>query len=145
IAELPLRVLGGSRAEVSSMDCRKRQTPTATPAKPGELPYGLDAVMGRASRAWPDWVAVPQNDGVETESRAIGSKHQVRNSHGILCRNRRVFERKGTDKLTWKMHRFGRIERKALMLRMIEIASQISGVFAKRPSTNDSPWLLSGL
>jgi len=47
--------------------------------------------------------------------------------------------------LTWKMHRFGRIERKALMLRMIEIASQISGVFAKRPSTNDSPWLLSGL
>ena len=51
----------------------------------------------------------------------------------------------GRAVLAWKMHRFGRIERKALMLRMIEIASQISGVFAKRPSTNDSPWLLSGL
>jgi len=55
------------------------------------------------------------------------------------------FQERLRCKLAWKMHRFGRIERKALMLRMIEIASQISGVFAKRPSTNDSPWLLSGL
>jgi hypothetical protein len=34
-------VLGGSRLEISTVDCRKRQTSTATPAKPGELPYGL--------------------------------------------------------------------------------------------------------
>ncbi len=37
IAEIPHRVLGGSRSEVSPVDFMKRQTSTATPAKPGEL------------------------------------------------------------------------------------------------------------
>ena len=30
-------------------------------------------------------MAVPQNDDVENEVRAIGSKHHVRNNHGTLC------------------------------------------------------------
>jgi hypothetical protein len=37
----------------------------------GQIPIETlvaDTKMGRASRAKPDWVAVPQNDGVETES-----------------------------------------------------------------------------
>jgi hypothetical protein len=47
--------------------------------------------------------------------------------------------------LTRKMHRLGRIKRKTLMLRMIEIVSQISAVFATPASTNDSLWLRGGL
>ena len=49
------------------------------------------------------------------------------------------------DELTRKMHRLGRIKRKTLMLRMIEIVSQISAVFATPASTNDSLWLRGGL
>ena len=33
------------------MDCRKRQTSTATPAKPGDLPYGLVARWHTATQA----------------------------------------------------------------------------------------------
>jgi hypothetical protein len=73
--------------------------------------------------------------------------HRYRDERIMLSpiRESRTESENNEPALAWKMHRFGRIERKALMLRMIEIASQISGVFAKRPSTNDSPWLLSGL
>src|SRR5260370_10161723 len=40
--EASFRALGGSRSEASSMDdCRKLQTSTATPAEPGDLPWGL--------------------------------------------------------------------------------------------------------
>src|SRR5258705_7433611 len=51
--EASFRVLGGSRSEASSMDdCRKRQTSTATPAEPGDLPWGL------AAKALPDKPAI---------------------------------------------------------------------------------------
>jgi CheY-like chemotaxis protein len=49
------------------------------------------------------------------------------------------------QRLARKMHRLGRIKRKTLMLRMIEIVSQISAVFATPASTNDSLWLRGGL
>src|SRR6202790_220925 len=41
--ETPFRVLAGSRSEASSMDdCRKSQTSAATPAEPGDLPWGVE-------------------------------------------------------------------------------------------------------
>jgi hypothetical protein len=47
--------------------------------------------------------------------------------------------------LARKMHGLGRIKRKTLMLRMIELVSQISAVFGTPASTNDSVWLRGGL
>jgi len=38
-------VLGGSRLEISTVECRKRQTSTATPAKPGDLHWTLEEYM----------------------------------------------------------------------------------------------------
>jgi hypothetical protein len=50
-----------------------------------------DAVIGRRLMSG-QWVAVPQNDDVGNEVRAIGLKHHERNSHGVSCRNRRLAE-----------------------------------------------------
>jgi hypothetical protein len=61
------------------MDSRKCQTLTATPAKPGELPVGLDWIVGTAWR-----MPCTLSEGSDHGDRKGGRRHDLRYTHDIL-------------------------------------------------------------